>query len=62
MKKVFGIILVVSTFVFAQENFRLIGGMNYSNIKWNNEDMQKFFDPKPSMGFNFGIENQMKPT
>ncbi len=60
MRKVLGIILVLSTFVFAQENFRLIGGINFSNIKWNNEDIQDAFDPKPLMGINVGIENQIK--
>ena len=60
MKRVFVIILVLSTFVFAQENFRLIGGVNFSNIKWNDENIQDAFDPKPLMGFNIGIENQIK--
>jgi len=60
MKRVFLIFLVFSSFVLAQGNLRVIGGVNFSNIKWNDKDIQDSFDPKSLMGFNIGIENQIK--
>ncbi|MCF7885106.1 MAG: PorT family protein [Candidatus Marinimicrobia bacterium] len=56
MKKVFIVMLLLSTFVFAQGSFRLNGGINMGNIQWNDSEMHDQVDPQPIIGIDAGLE------
>jgi Outer membrane protein beta-barrel domain len=65
MKKLLSIILFMmllcTSGLFAQNKLTVVGGLNFSTIKYNDNDFEKIIDVSPKAGFMIGIETETGP-
>ena len=58
MKKSLTILLLV-TGLFAQNTITIVGGLNMGNVKYNDSDVQDYYDISNKVGLSSGIEKMI---